>query len=135
MLKALLATNRKKPKIMVVLALFLLALLFVVFYEPSSPDGVYYWPDLACSHGVWIFKNGKIYGQCIGENAPSKIGSYIKSGNKWISESRDNISMKPSMFGITLYGSSFKNGHQFFFRDQFSWVVDCKDWCVFQLSK
>jgi hypothetical protein len=111
-------------------ALIFLTLLvgFVLLYEPSTPDGIYYWPGLACGHGVWIFKDGTIYDQCIGESNPQKITTYIKSGNQWISKVADTTRIKPSVFGITLYGSSFKNGHEFYFRDQYSWIIDCQDW-------
>ena len=63
-------------------AVFLLAGLFV--YEPATPDGVYYDPNMACEHGVWIFKNGTIREECAGETPPRKCGPYFKSKTEWV---------------------------------------------------
>ena len=122
--------QRRRQGILIVSSVVALLASFLLFYEPPYPEGTYYWPGLACGHGVWIFGDGKIYERCVGDNDPKEIGAYTKSGNKWIIGKGDGL-LKPSVFGITIYGSSFKNGHEFYFRDQLSWVIYCEDW--FQL--
>jgi hypothetical protein len=112
--------RRKRRWVLIASSVVALLVAFLLFYEPASPDGIYFDPYIGCEHGVWILKNGKVYVQCVGQEAPHDEGVYVKSGNQWIGKSGGVI--KPSILGITFYDSSFKNGHAFFFRDQFSWV-------------
>jgi hypothetical protein len=125
----------KRRGILIASSVIVLLTAFLLFYEPSSPDGTYYWPELACGHGVCIFKDGKIYTQCPDEKVPEEVGAYIKSGNKWLSfpqngNGQNGIFIKPTVLGIKMYGLSSNKSFNFYFRDQFSWVIYCEELLV-----
>jgi len=107
----------------------LLLILYLFFYEPSTPDGIYYDPYIACEHGCWIFKDGEISIQC-DKHPPKKAGTYHKIQNKWVSgdDPTNSAVIKPSLFGVNVIGSQFQKGHVFWLRDCFSWIFDFIDW-------
>ena len=109
-------------------AVFLPAGLFV--YEPATPDGVYYDPNMACEHGVWIFKNGTILEECAGETPLRKCDPYFKSKTEWVGVGKpgERPIFKPSLFGITWIDPSLQSGRNFYLRDSLSWVIDFKEW-------
>ena len=108
------------------LSVIVLLVVFPIFYQLSSPEGVYYDPNLACEYGVWIFKDGKV--SIHGDNEkPQEVGVYVKSSNQWIVGTNISV-LKPSVLGITVYNPAFTNGHMFWFRARFSWIIDCEDW-------
>jgi hypothetical protein len=121
--------QRKRMAFRIVLFLVILLFVFLTCYQPSTPDGVYYDPDLACGHGCWIFKDGQIYTECE-DHVPQAAGKYFKLGNQWVNNSNptNEIVIKPFLLGIKLESPTLKNGHEFFVRDSFSWVFDCKEW-------
>ncbi len=101
--------------------------LFFTFYQPSTPDGIYYDSGLACTHGCWILKGGKIYVQCDNE-APRASGSYAKSGQAWVSETdpKSPIIFQPGLLGLKVVGTRFQHGRAFWPRDSFSWFYGAK---------
>jgi hypothetical protein len=119
--------RRRKQTIAIASSVIVLLVGFLYFYEPSSPEGIYYDPDLACGYGVWIFKDGKVFVQCDGET-PRESGLYVKSGNRWTSVEKNGAVFKPSILGIKVYDPFLHNGQSFWFRSKFSWIVDCKEW-------
>jgi hypothetical protein len=121
--------QRKRLVIRIALSFVILFIVFAVYYQPSSPDGIYYDPDLACGHGCWIFKDGKIFVRCDDE-VPQASGIYSKSGKNWISANNPTnfVIFKPSLFGLNVVGSQYQHGQTFWPRNCFSWVVDCKEW-------
>jgi hypothetical protein len=121
--------RRKRLGIGITFSVFLLLFAFLFFYEPSTPDGVYYDENIACGHGCWIFKNGKVFVECE-DHSPDGAGTYSKTENQWVwgNNATNATVIKPSLFGVKVICSQFQNGKQFWPRDCFSWVIDCRDW-------
>jgi len=119
-------SRKWRSRIILILAVSILSVVLLHFYYASSPEGVYYDPDLACGYGVWIFKESKIFIQCDNES-PKETGIYIKSGNRWVAGKSGGV-LKPSILGITMYDPSLTKGHVFWFRSRFSWIVNCGEW-------
>lgn len=121
--------QRKHLAVRIVLSVLILFILFLACYQPSSLDGIYYDPAIACDHGFWMFKDGKIFAGCEAEET-NFCGTYFKSANQWLSGNNPTNQMiiKPSLFGIEMTGQSWKGGRKFILRDCFSWCYDCKEW-------
>jgi hypothetical protein len=129
--------RRKRRGILIASSVVALLTALLFIYEPSSPDGVYYDQYIACGHGCWIFKDGKISIQC-DEEPPKNSGAYYKSGNQWAwgNNPTNMIFIKPSLFGVKVICKQFQRGQQFWPRDSLSWMaslIDFKDSVLSQL--
>ena len=123
--------RRKRRAIGIAIAAVALVFAFLFFYEPSSPDGVYYERSAFSEHYHWIFKNGTLFTQVEEDLPPEIFGAYYKSGTQWIWEMgipRTKVVIKPSWFGVKLISSQFIGGHQFWPRYGFCWAIDCWNW-------
>jgi hypothetical protein len=130
--------RRNNSSIWIAFSVIIFLALCVCFYEPSSPDGVYYDQYIACEHGCWIFKEGTIYIQC-DKDPPKKTGTYYKSGNQWVwgNNPTNMLIIKPSLIGVKVICKQFETGQAFWPRDSLSWViyvVDLKDSILSHLS-
>ena len=117
--------QRKKFIVGVFLSVALLLVTFLFFYEPSSPEGIYFDKNIACRHGCWIFKGGNVSVQC-DEGSPQNAGLYHKSGNQWLwgNNPTNVVLITPSLFGLKVIGAQFQGNHQFWPRDCFSRFID-----------
>jgi hypothetical protein len=122
--------SRKRPAIAIVSLITFLLAGFLYRYEPSSPAGVYYDPDIACGHGCWIFKDGKVYIQC-DEEPPEYSYVYLKLNGQWVLQGINGESrgiLKASLFGLKLISPQIQHGETYWARDGLSWVIVCKKW-------
>jgi hypothetical protein len=130
--------RRNNSGIWIAFSVIIFLALCVCFYEPASPDGIYYDQNIGGEHGCWIFKDGTIYITC-DVHPPEKTGVYYKNGNQWVSGTNpaNMFIIKPSLFGVKVICKQFQKGQEFWPRNSLSWViyvVDLKDSILSHLS-
>jgi hypothetical protein len=116
---------RKKRKVITIISLVIVLLIgFLYFYEPATPDGVYFDGKNARLPWFYILKEGKVSIKC-NDEIIEEGGAYYKLANKWIwgNYPTNTAVIKPSLFGIKLTGSQFPNGQAFLLRDCFFGTV------------
>ena len=104
--------------------------VFLLVYQPASPDGDYYDPDISCGHGCWVFKDGKVYIQCDEESSEYSY-VYLKLNGQWVLQDIRGESigvLKSSIFGLNLINPQMQYGQKHWTRDGLSWVIECKEW-------
>jgi hypothetical protein len=123
--------RRRKQTIAIASSVIVLLVGFLYFYEPASPDGVYYERSPVSEHYHWIFKDGTLFIQPEEEMPPEIFGTYCKSGTQWVWEMGippTKVVIKPSWFGVKMISFQFIGGHQFWPRHGFCWAFDCWNW-------
>jgi hypothetical protein len=123
--------RRKRRIIWIAFSILLLLLAVLFFYEPSTPEGIYYDPNVASEYAYWIFgKDGKVFLQT--ERTYEYAGVITKVGNEWVgNEGTNGVGrevFKPKLLGLVVYNSQLEGGHVFWFRKRFAWIIDCKEW-------
>src|ERR1700688_617212 len=106
-----LKNHSRRKKLGIISVAIVLGVLVVAFYQPSSPDGVYYDPYLACGHGCWKLKEGKIFTEC-DEEAYKFAGNFLKVNGEWIIQGKSgevDAILKPSLFGLKVIDKQFIN--------------------------